>query len=431
MNSSPIPTTPRLVLLLMVLLSAEPSIAADWPQWGGPNRNFQVEGPNLDPWTEAGPKVLWGAPLGLGYSAPVVVGDTLFVFYREDDEEIVAAFDAGTGERRYERRYPAAHPDFMILKRGKGPHATPLVTDGRLFTVGVTGLLTAWHAGTGELGWQRNLWGEEFAGTPLQRGYAASPLAWEDLVLAPVGGARHGMVAFAQEDGAVRWTSRPFDNSPSSPILVQVGGEPQVVVFVEDEVVGLDPRDGTERWRHEHIGGAAYNVSTPVWSHERRQLFVSSSYGGGSRLLRLVAEGEKTRPVELWHSSGLRVHWTNALRMGDAVYASHGTYGTVFALGLDLQNGRPLWRDRSIQRANYVAVGDRVLALEVEGRLLLLDLSPQGLTVLAEHEVFSEASWTVPTLVGNRLYLRSEERLLALELPLRKVVSEALPKPGD
>ena len=392
------------------------AVGQDWPQWGGPERDFEAPDPGLaTSWPETGLALSWSRPLGEGYSGISVAGERLYTIYGAGVEEVVVALATATGDEIWSYRYDAPRPDGMRLNYGPGPHATPLVSDGRVFTVGTTGQLLALDAESGGLLWRHDLW-SEYGGFRLRRGYGASPIAWGETVILPVGGEAPGAIAFAAATGAVVWRSQRFDSAQSSPVVVEVAGDSQLVLFIQDEVVGLDPDDGTLLWRHPHKTLGPYNISTPVVGDDGT-VFVSSSYSGGSRLLRLTGGDGGTRVEEVWHSKRMGIHFTNALRVGERFFASTGRSGVV-AAALEAGTGELAWKSRAIGRASYLRVGERILALEAEGRLLLVELGPDGPEVLAETQLLESQSWTVPALAGHHLYVRDRERILAVELPL-------------
>ena len=397
-------------------LGAGAAAAQDWPQWGGPGRDFRAPDPGLaDSWPQTGLEPLWSRPLGEGYSGIAIAGDRLYTQYSVGEEEVVVALAAASGEEVWSHRQHAPRPQGMRLNYGAGPHATPLVVDGRVFTVGTTGQLLALDAAGGELLWRKNLWGE-YGGFRLRRGYGASPIAWGGTVILPVGGEAPGVVAFARADGRVVWRSAGFDSAQSSPIVVEVDGQSQLVLFVQDEVVGIDLDDGELLWRHPHKAFGSYNISTPLAGPDGT-IFVSSSYGGGSRMLRLSRVEGGARVEQLWHSKRMGIHFTNALWVGDRIFASSGRGGAV-AAALDVTTGELVWKSRAIGRASYIRVGERILALEAGGRLLLVELTPEGPSILAETQLLESQTWTVPALAGRSLYVRDRERILAVELPL-------------
>lgn len=420
------------VALFPLLLAPGLARAADWPQWAGPDRNFQApapERPLATDWPEAGPEKLWQRELGLGYSSMAVVGDRLYTQYRIGDDEFVLAVDTATGETAWQYAYAAPHLDDMRTGYGEGPHATPLVHDGRVFAVGVTGLFFALDATDGSVLWQVDLWGSEegdLAGTFLVRGYASSPILFTgdegaESIILPVGGESQGFVAFDPENGKIRWRSPAFDNSQSSPILVQVGGEPLLIGFVNDWIVAVDPRSGQERWRREHESGAAYNISTPIFRDG--VLTVSSAYGGGTRSLRITPEGAE----ELWHTNRLKVHYTNMLRDGSHVYGASGNAGSILLTGLELETGDLAWKSREVGRAQLVSLDDQglSLALTEDAELVLLRLTGLGPAVIARAEIADAQTWSLPVVVGDRVYVRNEQHLMAFRLPLEAATEAA------
>lgn len=408
---------PAPILAIVALLVAVPSLAADWPQWGGPHRDFVAEAEPLAAWTRP-PEELWMRPLGVGHAGIAVVGDQLVTHYREGDDEVVVALATADGSERWTHRYSAPPSDDMRLAHGDGPHATPLWVDGRIFTVGLTAELHALDAGTGDVLWRRDLWDDELAASFLVRGYASSAIAYRDWILLPIGG-EQGVVALRQDNGEIVWRSPTFDNSQSSPILIEVGRREQLVVFVNDEVQGIDPANGLLLWSWEHPSGGAYNISTPVWDAENQLLFVSSAYGGGGRALRLGWNGEAATVEEAWKTNRIKVHFTNAVRFGDYLYASNGRSGALMLLCIEPATGEIVWRERAIARSNLVVAGDRVIALEERGRLMLLGLGPDQKSIKGQIQLVEGQTWTVPTVVGDRLYVRDNTTIWAFRLPTR------------
>ena len=193
------------VLGLCVILSGA-AAAADWPQWGGPDRNFRLPaGIKAPGWPAAGPKQLWARDLGDGYSSIVVSRNVLYTMYRKGSQDVVIALDPATGKTVWETGIDAPHSSGMNLEAGPGPHSTPLVIGDRIFVTTVIAHLVALDRSTGKRLWSHDLW-KEFKGTFLERGYASSPLAYKGAVIVPVGGAERALMAFRQSDGSARLT---------------------------------------------------------------------------------------------------------------------------------------------------------------------------------------------------------------------------------
>lgn len=403
-------------LAAAALLSVEGAApAASWPQWGGPDRNFKVDASGLaENWPAEGPRRLWNRPLGEGYSAISAVDGRLFTMVRRGQQEVAVALDAATGETLWEYAYAAPFSDEYSMENGPGPHAEPLVVGGRVFTTGATGILHAFDIRTGKVLWSHNLLAE-YNGTLRVNGYACSPIAHGDMVIVMVGGEGHAVMAFRQADGSVVWQSQDFHNSASSPLLINVDGQDQLIAFLYAEIVAVAPRDGKLLWSHPHKTDYGLNVSMPVWG-DGNLLFFSSTYGGGSRVLRLTQAGGKTKVEEVWAHNLMRVHFTNVVRIGDVVYGSSGDFGPVPLTALNVKTGQVVWRHRGLARATLVAAGKRLIALDEDGVLMLATPTAEGLQIHSQAALLTGNAWTTPTLVGSTLYLRDRKNIFALDL---------------
>ena len=407
-----------IALLALVFLPAKiPALAqsSDWAQWGGPQRNFKAQVKGLaTAWPATGPRRLWQRELGEGYSGIAAEHGKLFTMYRIGDNEVVIALDAATGTTVWEYSYAAPFSPEYDMSHGPGPHATPLVTGNLVFTSGATGKLHCFDKKSGKLLWSHDLL-KEFHGTLRVNGYSCSPIAYKDKVVMMVGGQASSLVAFNQKDGSVAWKKHDFKNSTSSPIVINVDGQDQLVAFMYGEVVGVDPSNGNLLWSHPHPVEYGLNTSTPVWGPDNL-LFISSGYNGGSRVIKLNRVGDKTTVEELWAHGLMRIHFTNAIRVGDFVYGSSGDFGPAPFTAINVKTGKVLWRNRSFPRASFLFADGRFIILDEDGHLLLATATTEGLTVTSKVDLLSNQSWTVPSLAGTRLYVRDRKNIMALEL---------------
>ncbi len=408
-------TLTTLLLLSWLGLSAAAQTSADWAQWGGPQRNFKSTATGLaTSWPASGPRKLWSRALGDGYSSIAVAGGRLFTMYRKGEQEVVSALDAATGKTIWEYGYDAPFWKEQDMSNGPGPHATPLIVGEYVFTTGATGKLHCLNKQTGKPVWSHDLF-KEFNGTVRPNGYSCSPLAYKNTVIVMVGGAGHALMAFNQKDGAVVWQKHDFKNSTSSPILINVAGQEQLVAYLYGDIVGVDPNDGALLWQQPHETEFGLNTMTPVWGDDNL-LFVSSGYNGGSRVLKLTRTGGKTNVEELWFHRLMRVHFGTCIRVGDLVYGSSGDFGPAPFTAINIKTGKIAWRDRSLPRATFLLAEGRFILLDEDGNLALATPAPDGLKVQAKAALMTGNSWTVPALAGTTLYVRDRKMLLALEL---------------
>lgn len=404
-----------LVLLLSFLSSWANAQSADWAQWGGPQRNFKSPATGLaTSWPKGGPRKLWSRSLGDGYSGLAVAGSQVFTLYRKGAQEVVVALDSATGKTLWEYSYDAPFWKEQDMSNGPGPHATPLVVGPLVFTTGATGKLHGLNKQTGKPVWMHDLF-KEFNGTVRVNGYSCSPLAYKNSVIVSVGGPGHALMAFNQKDGTVLWQKQDFKNSTSSPILINIDGQEQLVAFLWGELIGVDPNNGELLWQQPHETDYGLNTMTPVWG-EDNLLFVSAGYNGGSRVLKLTRNGGKTNVEEVWFHRLMRVHFGNCIRLGDFIYGSSGDFGPAPFTALNVKTGKVVWRDRSVPRASFLLAEGRFILLDEDGTLVLATPMPEGLKLHAKAAVLSSNAWTVPALAGTTLYLRDRKIILALEL---------------
>ena len=395
--------------------------AADWPQWGGPSRSFELP-PEAQPpaWPASGPTQLWSRELGDGYSAVVTAGDIAYTMYRKGTQDVVIALDAATGRTIWETGIDAPHRSSMNVEAGPGPHSTPAIAGDRIFVTTVVGTLAALDRKTGKRLWSKNLW-DELKGTFLERGYASSPLIYRESIVLPVGGTRRALMAFKQSDGSTLWSGGDADNSYSSPIAIRVAGRDQIVSFMAREVIAIDPGTAKMLWAVPHRTMYDINAATPVWCESESTLVVSSGYDGGARGIQVTG----AKATELWNHKRLRVHHGNMACAKGVVYGASGDFGPAPLTAVDARTGRVLWQDRTFTKANFVLAKDVLLATDDDGSVGAAQVSREGFKLLGQAEMLRANSWTCPTLSGSRLFVRDRHRLTALDLnaPARKAAS--------
>lgn len=393
----------------------------EWPGWGGPRGNFSVQSaPLADRWPADGPPILWKRGLGRGCSTILVRDSVLYTVFRDGEEEVTTALEAESGRPRWELR--TAVPDATLdrTKFVKGPNATGVLGGGFLFTAGVTGRIACVDVETGTLRWSRDLY-QEFGATRPGHGYSSSPVLFKNAVIACVGGAGKGLVAFDQKDGSILWKGHSAQNSYGSPLLVRVGdGEQLVVPMGARHLFGVEPGSGKLLWKREHEHGRDRYIGSPISDGEGR-VFVSSGGMARAVLLELRATDGKTEVIERWTSGKARVGFTNPVWVGDTIYAtsSGGTGSVHFLRAVDATSGAIRWSQRTLP-VHLLAADGKLLALDVDGGLSLGTPTATGYEPSAHHPVLESRCWSTPTLVGSRLYLRDEKSILALDLGVKK-----------
>jgi outer membrane protein assembly factor BamB len=389
--------------------------SSDWLLWGGPRRDFVTAFTGLaSTWPADGPRKLWTRPLGEGYSPIAVEGNVLYTAYHRGSEDVIVAIDTSTGKNLwefiYESRFQAWNPNDI----GPGPYAMPQVIGDRLVTASGAGKIHSIDKKTGRSVWSRDLY-SEFGGTRLEWGYSCHALPYKDGLIMLAGGRGSGALSLRKSDGSVIWKNLDFKNAHSSPLLIEVDGQQQVVALLASEVIGIDPENGQKLWQHPHNTNYGLAVSTPVWA-PGNLLFVSSAYSGGSRVLQLSRPDGKTAVKELWHSPRLQSHFATLIRQGDYLYFSSGD-GTALMTCVNIRSGDIAWQQRGFAKAQLVAAAEgKMILLDEDGTLALVEATPKELRVLAKASILNSHAWTPPTLVDTKLYIRDRKNLMALDL---------------
>lgn len=416
------------ILALLVLLGG--SVHAQWTQFGGPTRDFHCPAGTLaEAWPEAGPPVAWRRALGDGYAGVLVDGERLYTLYRRDGKEVVVSLERATGATLWEHAYEVV-THRSAQQFGDGPSATPAIAGERLITVGVGIDVHCFDKASGEVLWNHDIM-EEFELPMPGRGYSPSPLVWEDYVILAIGGTDviqstddapyaaglegGSIAAFDIETGDMVWVSQNFPGSKASPILIEFAGEPQVVVFMGNELAGLDPEFGDLLWRFPHSTDFAFNCTTPVFDGADT-LVCTSAYNNQAEAVQLVATENGIEAKKKWASRRLRIHFTNMVLVDGRLYGVSGTSRPGLLTCLDVETGKMLWRSREFSKANLLYAGGPFVILDEDGRLALTTFTDDGPEIRGSLVVTDSHAFTAPTLVGTELYVRDRRYLTRFEL---------------
>ncbi len=411
----------RIAVLGAAILVGSAAMAAappeeNWRVWGGPRRDFITASTPAPAsgrkWFAAPPEKLWERPLGDGYSAIAVEYGVLYTAYRSGSRDVIVALEAATGKTLWEFGYDAPFKN-AYAEVAPGPYAMPQVVGYRVVTASGIGQIHSLEKKTGRPVWSWDLY-KNAGGNPLGFGYSSHPLPYKDSLIVVAGGRKSAVLRLRQADGTAIWQKLKLQNAHSSPLLIDVDGQPQVAILLADEIVGIDPETGDLLWRHPHKTDNGLAISTPVWA-PGNLLFLSSAYGGGARGLKLTRSGNTTTVQELWYNPRVQVHFGSAIRQGEYVYVSSGqSVGLLTAV--ELTTGRVAWQARDFVKAQLLADGGRLIVLDEDGNLGLGLASPERFQALAKWPILKSLAWTVPTVAGNRLYLRDRRVVMALDL---------------
>jgi outer membrane protein assembly factor BamB len=407
---------PRFLAASVLALSLSLSLlAAEWPQFLGPNRDNTTP-EKVAAWKD-GLKPAWKVPVGTAHSSPVVAGGVVYAFYQPKgrNADALAAFDAKTGKPLWEKSYD--REEFKPLF-GEGPRGTPTVADGKVYTFGGTGVLACWDAKTGDIAWKVDTL-KDFKAKNLFFGVSCSPLVEGNTVVVMVGGKGAGIVAFDRATGKPVWQATDDPASYASPIAVGSGAERQLIFLTGSHLRGLSP-DGKELWAYPfeaRVKGLIESSTTPLRAGD---FVIGGSVTDGSIGLKVTHAGGKWAAAKEWLKPELTCYFSTPVLAGKHLYMINGTASftnpTVTLRCVELETGKVAWERKNVGKyhAALVRTGDnKLLMLDDTGALTLFEADPSGYKELVRSKVCG-ATWAHPALVDGRVYLRDEKELICV-----------------
>ena len=380
--------------------------AQDWPQWRGPNRDGAVAS-FREPasWPEA-LKQQWRIEVGLGYATPLVVGQRVYLFSRQGEEEVLSALDAASGKVLWRTAYAAPFQMSPATRRhGPGPKSTPTFANGRIFTLGMTNVVTAFDAATGKQLWQK-------PATKAQPIYhtAMSPLVDGNEMIVHVGGPGDAaLTAFDVATGAVRWTWTGDSPAYGAPIVADLGGVRQVITFTHRNLVGLSRANGELLWSRPFVTPSDTTAQTPIIF---RDTIIQNGRANGVTAFRVVRRDGKWTTEDVWQTKDVSLYMTNGVVVDGVLYGlSHLNAGQYFAV--DLTNGSVLWKSepRQAENAGMVRAGDTIFSLEDDGDLVVMKANRTAMNVVRRYDLSDSETWAQPTISGDRIYVKDISNL--------------------
>jgi outer membrane protein assembly factor BamB len=405
----------KTVLYVIFLLAfAHPTIAQEWNQWRGPSRNGAVA-------AASEPKVwpdklnqTWRVEIGEGYSSPVVEKGRVFVTGRRDPDEIVIAINLADGKVIWKQQYPAAfQKNQYASEMAKGPHATPLITGNRLFTLGVTGILAAWDSDTG-----RELWKRDFSKTidtsKLFCGTAASPLMVDGHLIVQVGSDIHGgqVLSLDPATGKSIWEWSGPGPGYASPSVIDIAGSKQIIAVTQESIVGIDVKAGKELWSVPFPDEWHENIMTPIWTGSK---FIISGPRQGTHAFTIkLAEG-KWQVSESWKNNDVAMYMSSPVYADGLIYAHNSKRKGQF-VAVDAESGAVKWatEGREGEHASLLLTPQHVIYLTNAADLIVTKRDPSKFTVERKYEVAKSSTFATPVLLGSNILIRDASGLALL-----------------
>jgi outer membrane protein assembly factor BamB len=381
---------------------------ARWPGFRGPGRDGIVRGVRVaTDWSGSPPVELWRRPVGPGWSSFAVGGDLFYTQEQRGGDEVVACHRVSTGRPVWRHRDAAR---FWESNAGAGPRATPALHNGRVYTLGGTGIVNALDAAGGAVVWSRNAASDTGVKLP-GWGFAGSPLVVGDVVIVAAAGR---LVAYDLATGEQRWLGPAGGGGYSSPQVATIGGVEQVLLLNGDGVTSVAPATGTVLWQHPWRGDG---IVQPALTAGGDLLIGSGSgLGGGVGVRRIAVEhgpGGWTT-LERWTSLGLKPYYNDfVVHRGHAFGFDSGQLACI-----ELADGTRRWKGGRYGHGQLLLLADEdlLLVLSEKGELALVAATAEQLRELARLPVLGGKTWNHPVLVGDVLLARNGQEMVALRL---------------
>ncbi|HEX7177941.1 MAG TPA: PQQ-binding-like beta-propeller repeat protein [Pyrinomonadaceae bacterium] len=378
---------------------------ADWPGFRGPERDGVVRGVRIKTdWSASPPQELWRRPVGPGWSSFAVRGDRFYTQEQRGEDEAVTCYNVNTGQPVWTHRDKAR---FYESNGGAGPRGTPTLSDGRVYTLGGTGILNVLNADDGAVVWSRNAASDTQTKVP-GWGFSGSPLVIDDMVVVAAAGT---LAAYDRATGEPRWVGPKSGSGYSSPHRVTNGGVTQIVLMNGGGAISVAPSDGKLLWQHPLPTGG--RIVQPALTADGELLL---SVGEGSDLYRVAVaqrDGGWTAE-ERWTSEGLKPYFSDfVVHRGHAYGFDAGKIACI-----NVEDGKGKWEGGSYGSGQLVLLAEQdvLLLVSEQGELALVGATPDKFTELARFPAIKGKTWNHPALAGDVLLVRNSEEMAAFRL---------------
>lgn len=396
--------------MLLLLLSIAFSIAGgeEWPQWRGPHRDGALSaGDAPASWPEH-LQVRWKVTVGEGHASPILAGGRIFVFTRQQGNEIASSIDPASGKVIWQQSYPAPfkmHP--AAVQHGEGPKSTPVFHDGKLFTFGIGGILTSWDSATGAVRWRKEFHYREK--WPLF-GTAMSPVVDRGLLIAHVGGNDDGaLTAFDAASGEVKWQWKGDGPAYASPIVADFGGTRQVITETQNNIVGVSASNGQLLWKIPFTTEYLQNIPSPLLYHD---LVILSGLAKGIFAVRPAAKDGKWSAETVWRNTDISMYMSSPVLEDDLIFGfSHYKKGQFFCV--DARTGATKWTSPPRQGDNAAVLinGGNLILLKDDAQLVIAKAVGSSFEPLRNYTVADSPTWAHPLILRNGVVIKDASTL--------------------
>ena len=421
---------PFLVMVCMLIMNGMSLNAQDWSQWRGPNREGVFKGANLNlDWSTKKPPLLWTfRQAGAGYSAPTVVGTTLYCLGGEDENDFAFALDTQTGKVKWKQNLGKLHA--AIQNRGNSSRGSVTVDGDKLYLVRADGVIHCIAAADGKMIWQKDLRADLGGNNVMGNwGFSESPLVDGNLVLCTPGGSQGTMAALDKNTGAVVWRTKEWtdDAGYSSPIIAEVGGIRQYIQQSNKGIAGVSAKDGKLLWRVENPAYKTAVIPTAIFNDNF--VFATNGYNGGCMGIRLSKEGDGIKAETVYSNVRDISNQHGGIVLMNGFVFGHSDRPSNSWVCQNFKTGEIAWAQNDKEfvagKGSILGVNDRLILLDMyNGTSAVISASSDGWKEFGKLEIPERTKittqdnqvWTHPVVANDKLYIRDHDLLFCFDL---------------
>ena len=395
-------------------LHAGTVLAADWPNYRGPNHD-QTSSEKIKTDWGGGLKEVWRKPFGESLGTLSVVGDRAYYFAEKDRNEVLYALDSGTGAEVWKKDMGPTTSD---RQGGPCPRSTPTVHDGKVYLLSTYLKLYCFDAKDGKEIWKHDLV-KDFGGKVIKWENAASPVIDGDLLFVVSGAQGASLMAFDKNSGKLAWKSQDDQMTHASPTPATIHGERQIIFFTQKGLVSAAPTDGKILWRHPYPFRTSTAASPVVGGDKGDIVYCSAGYGVGGGAVQVSKDGAAWKVNQLWQTPNETMnHWMTPVHSGGHLYGLFGFRAQRSAplKCIEIATGKELWAKPGYGHGGTILIDGHILVQGDQGQLVLAKMSPAGYEEVARMQPLNGKCWTMPVVANGKVYLHSDKEVVCLEI---------------
>ena len=389
---------------------APPKAGDMWPGFRGPIRDGHYTAmPIRTNWPADGLRPLWRQPIGGGYASFAIAEGHAYTIEQRRDQEAVTAYDVETGRELWAHLYPAFFTEWM---GGEGPRSTPTYDEGRVYALGATGEFHCLDSTTGRVVWHKNILTENVAEN-LHWAQSASPLViGEKVILLPGGPNGRSVVAYRKVTGEVLWAAGSDPAAYSSPMLVTLAGQRQLLVAVKDRALGLKVEDGAILWEFPWVVQQNNRIIAQPLVLNSNRFFLSAGYGTGCAAVEITRSADGFAAREVWRNRNLKNKFSSSVFWQGHIYGLDEDILTC----LEAPTGARKWKDGRYDYGQLLLASGHLVILCGMGDLALVRATPEQHVEVARFPLFNGKTWNHPVIAGGRLLVRNAVEMACFDL---------------